>query len=387
MAKGSYSSKGVFLQILDLGRFFVSSVKIKNSYCSGRIIFVAWFSSFLSVQGQETEIQKKEEAGEVVVEENVAEEILRRRLVFFPNQDGGPSLSSELIPLVDSGLGLVLTEAKADFRNGIYQGEALNLVVHDPVSRLSLVRIPVAFQSEEEMERVELGQSISLKPGDPLFLRLEKEVSKSVFVSRESEYDGQALPLELLRIHHEAEEVLQPGQPIFDAAGRLVAIHYRSVEEFGNASLAFPVEVVQSLKDAEVDSEKLVRRTWFGVELLASDPMAVVQGVRQESPATKAGIQQGDVLLRIGPRRIRNYAEALNSFYFFKEGQSEAVSLLRGTELVEVMVVPEFVPASPPAPVVEPASDDGPGASEESPKSEKREPVGEGEAREVSRVK
>jgi S1-C subfamily serine protease len=129
-----------------------------------------------------------------------------------------------------------------------------------------------------------------------------------------------------------------------------VGINYRPAEDFGNGSFVFPVEAVRYLRTATVNAG-VVQRSWFGVELLPSDPIAVVQGIRQGSPAGKANMVKGDILLQIGPRAIHGYSDAINAFYYLKEGETETVRLMRGAEMLEVEVIPELVPAPEPLPV------------------------------------
>ena len=260
---------------------------------------------------------------------------------------------SEIIFLDRNGLGVVVTEATVDFRSGRYLGEAVKLVSHDPVSLLTVIRIPIP--EGEQTEPVELGSSLALKPGDPLYLGVEGDTSLSRLVGRESKYKEQSLPLELFRIHHQKDQKPGLGHPIFDSAGRLMAINYREVTEFGNGSFAYPVEVVKRIQNATV-VDGVVQRSWFGVELLASDPFAVVQGVRDASPADKAAIVKGDILLQIDDRPIRGYSDAINAFFYLREGEDEVVKFLRGTEVLDVTVTPELVPAvTPTAPAVEEA--------------------------------
>ena len=265
--------------------------------------------------------------------------------VLFNKKEGPVQARSEVIFLDRNGLGLVVTEASVDFRSGRYLGEPVKLVAHDPVSWLTLIRVPLP--EGEQTKPVELGNSLALMPGDSLYLGVEGDTSLSRLVGRESEYKEQSLPLELFRIHHQDEKNPALGHPMFDSAGRLVAINYRKATEFGNGSFAYPVEVVKRIQDATF-IDGVVQRSWFGVELLASDPFAVVQGVRQASPAAKAGIVKGDILLQIEERPIRSYSDAINAFFYLKEGEEEVVKFLRGTDVLEVTVTPELVPAAAP---------------------------------------
>lgn len=269
--------------------------------------------------------------------------------VFFNRKDNPGQVRSEVIFLDENGLAVVVTEASVDFRSGRYNNEPVKLVAHDPVSRLTLIRVP--RQNSKPFQPADLGNSLGLTQGSALYLGIEGDTPPSRFVSRESKYKEKALPLELFRVHHEAEQKPGPGHPLFDSAGRLVAINYRRAAEFGNGNFAFPVEVLQRIQKATV-VDGIVQRSWFGVELLPSDPFAVVQAVRQASPAAKAGIVKGDILVQIGPRPVRQYSDAINAFFYLVEGQESEVKFLRGAELMTAVVTPELVPEAPPAPPV-----------------------------------
>lgn len=270
--------------------------------------------------------------------------------VFFNKKEGPGQARSELTFIDEAGLAVAVTESTVDFRSGKFNGEPVKLVAHDPVSRLSLIRVPL--EKGKETKPVDLGSSLDLSQGSPLYLGVEGDTSLSRFVSRESEYKEKPLPLELFRIHHQSDQRPALGHPLFDSAGRLVAINYRRADEFGNGSFAYPVEVVQRIQGATV-VDGVVQRSWFGVELLPSDPFAVVQAVRQASPAAKAGIEKGDILIRIGARSVQDYSDAINAFFYLREGEEAVVKFLRGTEEMEAKVTPELVPAAPPAPPVE----------------------------------
>lgn len=269
--------------------------------------------------------------------------------VFYSKKEGPGQSRSETIFLDENGLAVVVTEAGVNYRSGKFRKKPVRLIAYDPVSRVSLVRVPL---DGEQTKPVELGTSLGLSPTSQLYPSLEGEVVPSRIVSRESQYQEKPLPFELFRVHHQADQKLFPGHPFYDSAGRLVAINYRTAAEFGNGSFAFPVEVVRRIQDATV-VDGVVQRSWFGVELLSSDPFAVVQGVRQDSPAAKGGIAKGDVLVQIGPRSIDSYSDAIDAFFYLREGKEVTVKFLRETELMEVKVMPELVPSAPPAPPVE----------------------------------
>ncbi|MEM9079310.1 MAG: S1C family serine protease [Verrucomicrobiota bacterium] len=258
-------------------------------------------------------------------------------VAFVVDESPTQFVRSFVIPIENTNLGAAVVPVPGKPSPALVGGEEVVVRLFDPVSRLLLLELA------EGQEGIELGQSQNLQLGDSLFLRLEGDVQPSRFVSRESRYGEKPLPLELLRVHHPEGVDVPTGSPLYDSAGRLVAMTYLEANELGNGSLAFPVEAIRRVLEGTERKGTMVR-SWFGVELRATDPAPVVQGIREKSPAAKAGLVTGDILLQIGTRKIRSYEEAVNSFYYLLEGKETSVRVLRATEVLDLTVLPELVP-------------------------------------------
>ena len=70
----------------------------------------------------------------------------------------------------------------------------------------------------------------------------------------------------------------------------------------------------------------------------------IVESVRPDSPAKKAGLQNGDVILSIGDLIVSEYAAVVDGFYYLIAGESKKFRVLRGTEVKEFDVTPEVSP-------------------------------------------
>ena len=76
-------------------------------------------------------------------------------------------------------------------------------------------------------------------------------------------------------------------------------------------------------------------------ELVASP---IIESVRPGSPAQKAGLQNGDVILSIGIRKVSDYAEVVDAFFYLIAGKPQVFKVLRGTEVKDITVTPEVSP-------------------------------------------
>ena len=61
------------------------------------------------------------------------------------------------------------------------------------------------------------------------------------------------------------------------------------------------------------------------------------------SPAERAGLLAGDVLLQVGSRKVSDYAEVVDAFYYLVAGEGAVVRVLRGVKVLDVKVVPQAV--------------------------------------------
>lgn len=219
-------------------------------------------------------------------------------------------------------------------------GGELELVVHDPVTRLTILKVSGGETGVAVPSR---GESLGLQPGDAIHLKAGEDSAPSRVVKWESSYKSKLLPVALLRVHHPGTETPRPGSPLFDERGELVAICHQAAAQFGNGTFALPVEVVERV-ESDFERHGRLLSCWVGITVDASDPVLAIEMVRPESPGARAGLRRGDILLSIGPRRVTSYGEARNAFYFLVSGEMIPVQVLRGTQRLNLKLVPEVHP-------------------------------------------
>lgn len=270
--------------------------------------------------------------------------------ISFETEPGGKREPARVVAITDTlfaTVAVVGTKPASGARGLTEQGSKLPLVVHDPVSRLTLLRRPAAEDEEgadeDRPEAVPMGAAFVLERGDALYLDPGKTEQVSRLISWENSFQGNVLPISLMRVHHPKALTPLPGAPLFDADGKLVALCHQESDEFGHGTYALPVEAVTKvLKDLKEHGK--VVRCWIGIVMEAKYPVPTIVMVRPESPAALAGMKKGDILLSVGGHEIRSYADTVNAFYYLVDGEETEVSLLRGTERRTIKVIPELTP-------------------------------------------
>ncbi len=142
------------------------------------------------------------------------------------------------------------------------------------------------------------------------------------------------------------------GGPLLNINGELVGINTAIRGDAQNIGFAIPVDHLRELLPVYLDVER-VRRVRLGMHLAneteftgsgAPQVGVVVGRVDDDSPAARAGIREGDVLLSIGPRRTDSFLEAFAVLKEARVGESLELTLGRRGRIVRAQVAPADVP-------------------------------------------
>ena len=66
----------------------------------------------------------------------------------------------------------------------------------------------------------------------------------------------------------------------------------------------------------------------------------LLDGVREDSPASKAGLKAGDRILKLAGRDVHNVYDYTYALGEMKAGQEYEVELVRGTERMKLKITP-----------------------------------------------
>ncbi|RYD83484.1 MAG: serine protease [Verrucomicrobiaceae bacterium] len=133
------------------------------------------------------------------------------------------------------------------------------------------------------------------------------------------------------------------GAPLLNMKGEAVGILISSLDQ-GSASFVLPIEAAEKVRRDYVRFGE-VRTGWIGVivgEAKAAEhgSVAEVQEVMPETPAQKAGLQTGDILLQLGSKAVTSPEDMLDASYFLSAGDSVPVKVAREGEAIELSIQP-----------------------------------------------
>ncbi len=259
-----------------------------------------------------------------------------QRRIEFPRVDGSGSEHAIVIPVDDEGLYVTIGVVAADVTKGKSGEHAFTLLAQEPQSRITILKGPKPTDQDQVME---FGSGRTLLPGDQL---QHVKAAKAVVVSWESQFHGQYLPLSFMRLHHQGA-IPAPGSPMVNSDGKVLAICHQASDTFGRGTYALPAEAVQSMV-ASVKKHGKIRRSFCGINLDARDPLVSVIGVRPDSPAAKSGLKKDDIILSIAGRSVKDYAQAIDAFFYLVPGNEVEFSVLRGVGTKKLQMTPVIDP-------------------------------------------
>ncbi len=237
----------------------------------------------------------------------------------------------------------VVEEAETiNVRFANHEEEEAEIIGRDPKTDLALIKIEV----DHELEFVQFGDSDSLRVGDWVIaignpFGLEQTVTAGIVSAK-----GRRIGGTVYENFIQTDASINPGNsggPLFDIKGKMVgvntAIFSRSGGNIG-IGFAIPVNMAKNVVK-QLKEEGKVTRGWLGVMIQKVDqeladqfkmdhPVgALVGDVVPESPADKAGIKAGDIIIEYEGREITEMNMLPNLVAQTPVGEKVEVILIR----------------------------------------------------------
>jgi serine protease Do len=163
------------------------------------------------------------------------------------------------------------------------------------------------------------------------------------------------------------------GGPLFNMNGEVIGINSQIYSQTGGymgLSFAIPIDVAMKVKD-QLQQHGKVSRGRLGVAVqgvtreladsfgLAKPQGALVSSVERTSPAEKAGLVAGDVILAVNGAAIEQSSDLPRVIGELRPGQSAALQIWRGGSTREIKVSLGEIPSDQMASAAQPAAKPG----------------------------
>src|SRR5437764_12751310 len=147
----------------------------------------------------------------------------------------------------------------------------------------------------------------------------------------------------------------EAGAPLLNMKGEVVGILVSSLEN-NSSCYAVPIEAAEKIHGDFVRFGE-ARHGWIGINV--SEAPTAVEGSRAEmtqimdgTPAANSGIKPGDILLRVGRKKVTQPEDVLDASFFITAGDTVPITVIRGNEKLTFNVQAEIHPASQYPPLI-----------------------------------
>ena len=234
------------------------------------------------------------------------------------------------------------------------------LIGADPHNDLAVLQI----QTEEELPWIEPGSSEDLMVGEPVIaIGNPFGLSNTVTTGVISALDRSVRAQDGHFFHGflQTDASINPGNsggPLLNAEGKLIAINPAVYNGAQGIGFAIPIDVARRVV-AELLEHGEVAPVWLGLQFQSLSPAlrevmnlpdgmsgALVNGVRDDSPARRAGVVRGDIVTSFNGRPLRQARRFFEMLETATPGQQLVLSIWRTPDIIEVQVTVEEFPSS-----------------------------------------
>lgn len=236
----------------------------------------------------------------------------------------------------------------------------VTLIGADPNNDLAVLEIV----TEEELPWVPPGSSMDLMVGEPVIaignpFGLSNTVTSGVISAMDRSVRGQEGHFFHGFIQTDAS--INPGNsggPLLNAEGELIGINTAVYSGGQGIGFAIPIDVARRVV-TELLEHGEVAPVWLGLQFQSLEPAlreimnlpdgmsgALVNAVRDQSPAAQAGITRGDIVTSFNGRPLRHAKRFFEMLATATPGQQLILGLWREPDSVEVQVIVEEFPTS-----------------------------------------
>ncbi|HEY3433179.1 MAG TPA: Do family serine endopeptidase [Rhodocyclaceae bacterium] len=247
-----------------------------------------------------------------------------------------------------------VVEGADDIEVALNDGRKLKakVVGSDPESDLAVVRI----SAPEKLPVITFANSDVVRVGDVvLAIGNPFGVGQTVTSGIVSALGRSHLGINTFENFIQTDAAINPGNSggaLVDSNGNLVGINTAIYSQSGGSmgiGFAIPVSLAHSVLD-QIIKNGAVTRGWVGVEIQEITPElaesfrlpntngALIAGIMRGSPADKAGIKPGDVLLAINKKPVKDAQSLLELIASLEPGQSGGFHLRRENKEMDVTV-------------------------------------------------
>ena len=250
--------------------------------------------------------------------------------------------------IVDSK-GYILTNSHV-----VSDGQAVDVKVlwNDANLDLAVVKVDKTGLTAAELgdsDQVRVGD-IAIAIGNPLGLEFQKSVTQGIISGLDRTIETETVTMTGLM---QTDASINPGNsggPLLNEKGQVIGINSAKVTSAEGIGFSIPINTAKPIIEQVIKSGNFEKVTLGikGIDVttfeastgtdLAADEGVYIAEVVSNTPAQKAGIQAGDVIVKVGDEKTPTMTDLNKVLYKYKSGESAKVTLNRSGKEVTVDV-------------------------------------------------
>src|SRR5580698_4695206 len=235
-----------------------------------------------------------------------------------------------------------------------------SLIGDDPASDLAVIRVDEPHFDEPGLVAAELGDSQRLRVGQIVIAIGAPYGFQSTVTAGVVSALGRSLRSYSGRLIDDViqtDAALNPGNsggPLVDSAGRVVGVNTATILPAQGICFAIGINTAKFVASRLLRDGR-IRRSFIGVSAqtvpvhrrvvrfydLAKESGALVLSVEENSPAKRAGLRDGDIIVALEDKPVAGVDDLHRVLTDVRVGVSSSLTVLRRTEKLELKIVPE----------------------------------------------
>jgi S1-C subfamily serine protease len=240
------------------------------------------------------------------------------------------------------------------------QRMAASLIGEDPASDLAIIRVDEPHFEEPSLIAATMGDSQRLRVGQVVIAIGAPYGFQSTVTAGVVSALGRSLRSYSGRLIDDVIQTdasLNPGNsggPLVDSAGRVVGVNTATILPAQGICFAIGMNTAKFVASRLLRDGR-IRRSYIGVSAqtvpvhrrvvrfydLPQDMGALVLSVEPESPAKRAGLREGDIVIALEGQPVAGVDDLHRLLTDVRVGVSSTLTVLRHTEKLELKIVPE----------------------------------------------
>jgi serine protease Do len=222
-------------------------------------------------------------------------------------------------------------------------GEARDIVVVNGNVKLPARRLVADIRSGVALLKVDaetpfltIGRSTDLRVASPVVtIGCPMGLEASPCFGTVGGFDLRYLTGIFITTHIRANVPVQRGEggaPLLNMRGEVVGLTIASVDS-GSARFVLPIEAAEKIRRDYVRFGE-VRPGWLGIGVapaakVVAGSTAMIDDLMSDAPASRCGLEVGDILLQIGDRRIQKPEDVVDASFFITAEDTVKLTVMR----------------------------------------------------------